>query len=79
MTELYGAINRLGCGVDAKTGMYIDSIVNSRAIVGPQIMNRMIRELSEADCPYDEMTRLGNLMFENMQSAIEKVDGKKLE
>lgn len=79
MTELYGAINRLGCGVDAKTGMYIDSIVNSRAIVGPQIMNRMIHELSEADCPYDEMTRLGNLMFENMQSAIEKVDGKKLE
>ncbi len=77
MTELSGEINRLGCGFDAKTGMYIDSIVNSRAIIAPEIMNRMISALSDAGCPYDEMTRLGNLMFENMQSAIEKVDGIK--
>lgn len=79
MTELYGEINRLGCGFDADTGMYIDSIVNSRALIAPDIMNRMISELSEAGCPYDEMTRLGNLMFENMNLAIEKIDGRKLE
>ncbi len=77
MAELSGEINRLGCGFDAKTGMYIDSIVNSRAIIAPEIMNRMISALSDAGCPYDEMTRLGNLMFDNMKLAIEKVDGIK--
>lgn len=79
MNKLYREINRLGCGFNAETGLYIDSIVNARAIIAPDIMNRMIYELSEAGCPYDEMTRLGNLMFDNAKLAVEKLDGRKLE
>ncbi len=79
MTELYGEFNRLGCGFDSEKGLYIDSIANARAIIAPDIMNRMINELEMSGCPYDEMTRFGNLMLENMKKAIERIDGRKLE
>lgn len=79
MAELYGEIDRLGCGFDKETGLYIDSIALSRSRIAADIANRMISELSEAGCPHGEMTRLANLMYENMELAIEKIDGRKLE
>ena len=42
------------------------------------IASRMISELEAAGCSYAEMTRLGNLLNDNMVEMIEKVDGHKL-
>ncbi len=64
MAELTREMNRLGRGFDQGRGEYIDSIVQAKAIIAPDIMNRMVSELERAGCPYDEMTRLCNLMYE---------------
>ncbi len=78
MSELYGEINRLGCGFDADKGIYIDSIAIQRANMA-SIANRMMNELSEANCPYGEITRLSNMMFDNFKLAIEKIDGRRFD
>ncbi len=75
MNELNNELNRLGSAYDS-SGMYIDSIVSSRALIAPEIMNRMVSELSAAGCPYDEMTRLANQMYDDIQEAYDKIDGR---
>lgn len=75
MAEVYREINRLGRGYDVQRGEYVDSIVLVRARVIPDIMNRMVNELTEAGCTYDELSFFTSLMFDNSNRAVEKIDG----
>lgn len=79
MAELDGMIKKYGCGFDKKQGVYIDSITEFRSLAAADISSRMVNELAASGCPYEQMTRYGNLMLANMKQAIEKVDGRKLE
>ncbi len=59
-------------GVDKEAAM---SLMSSKSVELANISSRMVDELTIAGCPYDEMSRLSNLMYENMKKAVDKVYG----
>ena len=78
MAEMEATIRDLGCGYDAEQGLYVEEVTMQRSGACADIMSRMLSALEAAGCSYAEMTRLGNLLNDNMVEMIEKVDGHKL-
>lgn len=73
MSELNDVLKR-----DYEPGMDKDaamSLTSSKSIEMANIVSRMVDELTMAGCPYDEMSRLGNLMVDNMKKAVDSIYG----
>ena len=59
-------------GMDKGAAM---ELMPSKSIEVANIVSRMVDELTAAGCPYDEMSRLSNLMYENVKKDIDRVYG----
>lgn len=79
MEELRERFQRLGCGFDEESGMYIDSVVFERSRIAADVTNRMINELSKSGCKYEEMGWVGEKIADEIKAEIERLDGKKLD
>ena len=77
--EMDGLVKKYGCAYDKEKEVYIEEILNQRATELPGIMSRMVTELEDAGCPYSEMTRLANQLYEYMIKRVEQTDGRKLQ
>ncbi|MDE7350042.1 MAG: serine/threonine protein kinase [Muribaculaceae bacterium] len=77
--EMDGLVKKYGCAYDKEKEVYIEEITNQRATELPGIMSRMVTELEDAGCPYSEMTRLANQLYDYMIKRVEQTDGRKLQ
>ncbi|MDE6341155.1 MAG: serine/threonine protein kinase [Muribaculaceae bacterium] len=65
---------------DYEPGMDLDaamSLMSSKSIEVANISSRMVDELTMAGCPYGEMSRLSDLLYENMKKTVERIYGLK--
>ena len=59
-------------GMDKDAAM---ELMSSKSIELADIASRMVDELTKAGCSYDEMSRLSDLMYENVKKATEIIYG----
>lgn len=59
-------------GMDKDAAM---ALMSSKCVEVANILSRMVEELTIAGCPYDEMSRLSNLMYDNMEKKIDIIYG----
>lgn len=50
------------------------TLLASKSIEVANISSRMVHELTAAGCPYDEMTRLSNLLFERWERTADEIE-----
>ena len=62
-------------GMDKEAAM---ELMSSKSIEVANISSRMVDELTAAGCPYDEMSRLSNLMYDNMKKTVYRIYGVEL-
>lgn len=73
MAEMNDVLQRgYESGMDKEAAV---SLLSSKGIEVANISSRMVEELTMAGCPYDEMTRLSNLMYENMKKTVDRIYG----
>ena len=59
-------------GMDKEAAM---KLMSSKSIEAANILSRMVDELTMAGCPYDEMSRLSNMMYDHVKKRVDSIYG----
>lgn len=78
IAEAKEILKKYGCAYDAEKGLYVDSILSPRSLAMSDIMSRMATELEIKECPYVEMNRLSNLLYDEIMKLYPEIDGREM-